>query len=87
MAISYLYYNYSNKQKNKDVDKKFEMLFNKYCQLEQRINDINFKIQDINEIVEEIEYTTHLAENKNKSQSANNIQSLNNIDEYIMLVK
>lgn len=87
IALSYFYFNYSNKQKQKDIDKKFEILFTKYSKLEHEINDINFKIQDINELVDEIEYTTHLVENKNKIQSMNNVQNLNNIDEYIMLVK
>lgn len=87
IAISYFYFNYSNKQKQKDIDKKFETLFTKYCKLESQINDINFKIQDINELVEEIEYTTHLVENKNKMQNMNSVQNLNNIEEYIMLVK
>lgn len=89
IAITYLYFNYTTKKKDEDNDKKFETLFAKYCKLEHEINNINFKIQDLNDIVEELEYTTHFVENKNKNQNPNNIQyqNLNNIEEYIMLVK
>jgi|UniRef100_A0A6C0DW91 hypothetical protein len=86
IAISYFYFNYSNKQKQKDIDKKFETLFIKYSKLEHEITNINFKIQDINELVDEIEFK-HLLQNKNNVHNTNNVQNLNNIEEYIMLVK
>jgi hypothetical protein len=87
IALTYIYF--KNKQKEKEIDKKFETLFTKFCQIEHKINNMDLKIQDLNEIVDELEYTAHLVENKNKSQSKNNIQyqNLNNIEEYIMLVK